>query len=191
MSCVALCIKLISWMFGHRGRRRRFLPLPHGQGADEQHEEELCRYQPKPRTVIVLDTNPSGERDGRALHKSEIELREVPFGNIEEQLGVCKDGGGAARAAAGSTKDGEDERFNGSGVSRMKRETTNGSTMTRTGTPSVIGQQDSCYCSDSGSSHGADVRDEGGEQEEEEEGGEEEGGEGGQGENYAEQRRWR
>lgn len=151
MSCVALCIKLVSWMFGHRGRRRRVLLRPHGQGAGE-HEEALCPYPP--RTVIVLDTNPSEERDGCALDKSEIELREVPFGNIEEQRRVYK-AGNSGSAPRASTKDGEDERLNGS---RMKRETTNGSTMTRTGTPSVIGQERSYY-SNSGSSHGdeADV----------------------------------
>lgn len=154
MSCVALCIKLVSWMFGHRGRRRRILLRPHGQGAGE-HEEGLCPHPP--RTVIVLDTNPSEGRDGCALHESEIELREVPFGNIEEQRGVYKDGSsGAARAAGSSTKDGEDERLNGGGGSRMKRETTNGSTMTRTGTPSVIGQERSYYSS-SGSSHEEDA----------------------------------
>lgn len=156
MSCVALCIKLVTWMFGHRGRRRRLLLPPHGQGPGE-HEEELCPYPP--RTVIVLDTNPSEERDGRSLHKSEIELREVPYGNIEEQRRVYNtDNGtrsrGAARAAAASSaKDGQDERLNGGG-SRMKRETTNGSTMTRTGTPSV--QLERSYYSGSGSSHESD-----------------------------------
>eukprot|EP00903_Cladosiphon_okamuranus_P009336 g8904.t1 len=136
MSCVALCIKLVSWMFGHRGRRRRVPRRPHERSMGE-HEEE------------------------RALHKSEMELRDVPFGNIEgHRKFFNKNGSGSSGAAraSGPMKDGESELLSsggggGGGGSPMTRETTNGSTLTRTGTPSVLGEQERSYYSTSGSSH--------------------------------------
>lgn len=159
MSCVALCLKLVTWMFGHRGRRRILL-LPPEERVGE-HEEGLCPHPP--RTVIVLGTNPSVERDGydALQHTSEIELRKVPFGNIEAQRTVCNGGGSGVTREAGCANDGgEGERRNGGG-SRMKRERKIGSAMTQTGTPSVNGQRERGYYPSSGSSHEADVEGDG------------------------------
>lgn len=146
MSCVALCIKLASWMFGHRGRRRRILLLPphhehyHRQFSDG--DDEIFHEQ-SPRPIIVLGDNSARQHNGGGLQTSEIELREVPFGSIEDQRRTMdKDHNDAAF---------EHQRFNRSGT-LLKRDTTNTSMMTRTGTPSVNGE----HCDVSpGASHGS------------------------------------
>lgn len=173
MSCVALCIKCVSWMVGHRGRRRRIFLLPEqgwrpdlGQNDDEEDGEELCPCR-TPRTVIVLNTIPAEQRNGRVLQTSEIELREVPFGNIEEQQQQQRrrPGGNGDAAVVGakgfnmmSGKQGQ------AGGLRLQRERTGGSTMTRTGTPSMNGELErtpsSSSCEGNNQGEGEDSADE-------------------------------
>ncbi|CAN0070221.1 unnamed protein product, partial [Scytosiphon promiscuus] len=143
ISCLALCIKLASWMFGHRGRRRRILLLPpderqnHRQFNDGEEEDD---YPRSPRPIIIVGENSARQGNVCGVHPTEIELREVPFGNIEEQRRTPKTGqdGDAVFGKGASNREG-DERLNGSGIG-LKRDTTNASMMTRTGTPSVNGE---------------------------------------------------
>ncbi|CAN0547084.1 unnamed protein product, partial [Ectocarpus sp. 12 AP-2014] len=146
MSCVALCIKLASWMFGHRGRRQRVPLLPHEQQNDGEAEQQL--YSPHQQPVIILDTNPAEQRSGCTLHASEIELRQVPFGNLEAQRETKNsddnDDDVAFRtgAQADPNKIRKQQHLKGS-ASRMERDTTTGtSIMTRAGTPSTNGEQE-------------------------------------------------
>ncbi|CAM9198187.1 unnamed protein product, partial [Ectocarpus sp. 6 AP-2014] len=149
MSCAALCIKLASWMFGHRGRRQRVPLLPHEQQNDGEAEEQL--YYPHQQPVIILDTNPAEQRSGCTLRASEIELRQVPFGNLEAQRETknsdADDDDVALRteAQADPNKIRKQQHLKGS-ASRMERDTTTGtSIMTRAGTPSTNGErEDSC-----------------------------------------------
>ncbi|CAM9781963.1 unnamed protein product, partial [Ectocarpus fasciculatus] len=149
MSCVALCIKLASWVFGHRGRRHRVPLLPHDQQTDGEAAEQL--YYPHQETVIILDTNPNptGQRNGFALHASEIELRQVPFGNLEAQREAKNSGeededdvAFRTGAQAYPNEIRKEQQLKGSG-SRLERDTTTGtSIMTRAGTPSTNGERE-------------------------------------------------
>ncbi|CAM9723874.1 unnamed protein product, partial [Hapterophycus canaliculatus] len=165
ISCIALCIKLASWIFGHRGRRRRMLLLPsHHQHYQPEFSDEDGEYfyTRSPRPIIVLGDTSARQRYGCGLEASEIELREVPFGSIEEQRRTLnKDHGEAAFEAELPGSIGGQPPLTGSGR-RLERDATNTSMMTRTGTPSVNGE----HCDGGGS-------DSDGSSEEEEEAGEE------------------
>lgn len=95
MSCVALCIKCLSWMFGYRGRRRVLARPQIGQDINGR------------RTYTAVD-DIAEQRQNGVLHTSEIELPETSYRNIEEQRSsgnrdTCLDRRSEATTANGST----------------------------------------------------------------------------------------
>lgn len=84
MSCVAMCIKCFTWLFGHRGRRRR-IRVPVGSNVSDTKQEEIEGAR---RTYVVLDdlrVYKSAEQKNSVLCTSEIELCEEPSQILEKR----------------------------------------------------------------------------------------------------------
>lgn len=84
MSCVALCIKLVTWIFGQRRPRRRLI-----RQIQEDNSSRVPAYTPLDNHHHHYHHHPNSngaEERNEDVHDSDVELREVPFRNIEEPL---------------------------------------------------------------------------------------------------------
>lgn len=81
MSCVALCIKLVSWIFGQRRPRRRLI-----RHTQEENDSRVPAYIPLDHHHHRHPNSNCVEECNADVHASTVELREIPFRNIEEPL---------------------------------------------------------------------------------------------------------
>lgn len=86
MSCVALCIRFCTWMFGHRGRRRRILLLRPENPVDDSEGHAATYAYIMAAGDNSINTNGATESHRHAgLDTSGVELREATLRDTEGQ----------------------------------------------------------------------------------------------------------